>query len=887
MGNDKDANIIADERLISGDIVNRMKDRPLPPPPRPKRENKRFSRKSDFDDEEDDEKFDKDDNAEKIVELRDNDVLPEQQQQQPNDEKISNEADNLEALRVETSFDDVEHEIIGSFEADQIMPRQDSDELSEPIVEFEVSTQTDFVPYEELIDEEEEEGYLSEGKIKTLEDILKEEQEAEMERARWSRQLEEAENLSRGIERFRESNQRSFSEKSRTSGARSRSTSRPITPSAVVVEHRKSSPIIADNVQQTLTEAGLFVHPITYDDYGIKFDDEEEIQAEVEAAVADEQQPPVVEQELEVTDVNNNNFEEERPTFDEVDHVVAEMIDRSSLEHLDREIEETFERISAEVFEKRAADEIDVVESAVIDAVVDEEFDADMQRKIEEMIESVMNSAREEVDWIREREQRAVQVNNEVEKLKSAQVTEETTPEKVEEGVEAETHNLIEEVADTKVEQIEIQPAEEEEELAVESEMEMLAESATSDEQLELIEREPIKPFEEFQPLEEFKPISPSPPTFTTDSHEDELEQVEIEQISSPEPVVELECIPQATAVQDKQSENVTIISPPPQAPPRKKSTVSTSMEDFISKMELVGSQEMPKLEESRHEEEEFELKNIAHIEVNTEPTGGSNAPRLPSRLHIDTLEIDNLSVSSLQAGRISASEIDTNSIAACEFESKSANMPIPAPIVQIPQQPAPTFTIPESFIDEIVERVVRSTNQAMQEHQQHLQQQQQQNQQVQTDATSPPLPQEYTTIPQSFYQLRDPSDAEIVEKSPQQQRRRRHQRSLSTSEEEYQREQRNKSRGGKDSSSSASQPSVAALGGQFLSACGSALREQGSHLMEVLRASSKDENKRDLHVAILILVIIVAGLFLMGADSSNVHYHWDFTNLPDASPRK
>lgn len=64
----------------------------------------------------------------------------------------------------------------------------------------------------------------SDGKIKTLEDILKEEQEAELERAR---QLQEAENLSKGIQRFRESNQRSLSEKS----GRSKSLSRPITPS--------------------------------------------------------------------------------------------------------------------------------------------------------------------------------------------------------------------------------------------------------------------------------------------------------------------------------------------------------------------------------------------------------------------------------------------------------------------------------------------------------------------------------------------------------------------------------------------------------------------------------------------------------------------------------
>lgn len=110
------------------------------------------------------------------------------------------------------------------------LPRQDSD-FSEPErpLEFEVSTQTSPLPDEDfaMMDDEDvdlEEYMGSDGKIKTLEDILKEEQEAEIERAR---QLAEAENLSKGIQRFRESNQRSLSEKS----GRSKSLSRPITPS--------------------------------------------------------------------------------------------------------------------------------------------------------------------------------------------------------------------------------------------------------------------------------------------------------------------------------------------------------------------------------------------------------------------------------------------------------------------------------------------------------------------------------------------------------------------------------------------------------------------------------------------------------------------------------
>lgn len=189
---------IVKQRLQSGAIVSKMKDRPLSPPPPPKRDRKKHKK-------DDDEKLDKDDGAERIA------------------EPLSIDTNGLELQEFEQGHDTKEY-----------LPRQDSD-FSEPerVVEVEVSTQTDPVLDEDFVCDEDEdididEFLASDGKMKTLEDILKEEQEAELERAR---QLAEAENLSRGIQRFRESNQRSFSERSRASGDRSRSLSRPITPS--------------------------------------------------------------------------------------------------------------------------------------------------------------------------------------------------------------------------------------------------------------------------------------------------------------------------------------------------------------------------------------------------------------------------------------------------------------------------------------------------------------------------------------------------------------------------------------------------------------------------------------------------------------------------------
>lgn len=192
-----------------------MKDRPLPPPPRPKREHKKHKK-----DEEDD-KFDKDDGAEREPEIEVS--------------RVTETATIPAPLTIDTENIHTDHFESLQLPSNHLLPRQDSD-FSEPekVVEVEVSTQTDPVADEDFACDEDDEDIdideflASDGKMKTLEDILKEEQEAEMERAR---QLAEAENLSRGIQRFRDSNQRSMSERSRTSADRSRSLSRPITPS--------------------------------------------------------------------------------------------------------------------------------------------------------------------------------------------------------------------------------------------------------------------------------------------------------------------------------------------------------------------------------------------------------------------------------------------------------------------------------------------------------------------------------------------------------------------------------------------------------------------------------------------------------------------------------
>lgn len=451
--------------------------------------------------------------------------------------------------------------------------------------------------------------------------------------------------------------------------------------------------MVFEQQQQIMTEAGLFIHPITYDDFGIPHDDEEEAPVVI---------PPT--QPEENLDVNNNlNAREEE----------IETTERATSPEPD--INEVL---------KRAHEFVGSVDD-------DEELDAEMQRKIEEMIESVMSSAKEEADWIRKSSENVFQ------------------------------------------------------------------------EKIEEIPKEVEKPEEIVEP------------------------KIETEEIIEAQ---------------------VQTLEEAPLPPPRRK----------------IVTEEVEAAEE---EEPSIRIDNIQLEESHGVSEERPSSP-FPSRLHLTSLEIDNLSVTQLQAGRILASEIDSHSIVTNELECKLSS--------SLPNSGA-TIEIPPGLIEEIVERV-RCAERAEQ------QQQQQQNvETVEEPPIRPPLPSQYqqhtTQIPPSFYQLRDYSEDEQPHLPAPHRRRKHHpkQRKESTSEDDAQKDQRPRSRAG---TSTANDQSVLGLGGQFLRACGNSLMDSGNHLMEVLRAASKDEQSRDLHIALVILIIIVAGLFLMGMGEKSVHHHhWDFFN--------
>lgn len=180
---------IDDELNDDENAFYKMQNRPLPPPPRPPRDRRQRRRKS-----------------------------------SNNDKKFDDNDDNVGL--VVGSFDDAEsefstHEFIGAE-----MATQTSLDISDLYLNDDMPIDT-------------------EQYTRTVEEILQSANDEPMQRSGGGSSRTSDDNLSKGIAKFRESNQRSYSERSRAST--DRQSSRPITPSALVIEQRIArSPIQMD-----------------------------------------------------------------------------------------------------------------------------------------------------------------------------------------------------------------------------------------------------------------------------------------------------------------------------------------------------------------------------------------------------------------------------------------------------------------------------------------------------------------------------------------------------------------------------------------------------------------------------------------------------------------
>lgn len=155
-------------------------------------------------------------------------------------------------------------------------------------------------------------------------------------------------------------------------------------------------------------------------------------------------------------------------------------------------------------------------------------------------------------------------------------------------------------------------------------------------------------------------------------------------------------------------------------------------------------------------------------------------------------------------------------------------------------------------------------------------------------DSTPPPRPPDpeerlflRSQPPPSFFVLRSPALDDFVDEDiPMPPRRKRPPRppSRSSSEEEpptVPRTRRHRT----------PEPSIPLLAGQLTRACASASERAFRRLIKHITVNvlRNADGKQDLHVMILILLVLIAGLILLGNGGNPVvhHYHWEYFNPP------
>uniref|UniRef100_A0A1A9Z2R0 Uncharacterized protein n=1 Tax=Glossina pallidipes TaxID=7398 RepID=A0A1A9Z2R0_GLOPL len=275
--------------LHSGEVINKMKYRPLPPPPRPPREKRQRS------------------------ENRESELI--------------------------TDF-----QINGDEQFETSGQESRDDEIIHYTEEVEASTQTDPLPDDFVCEEFEitDDMKIIEPRIrtKTLEEVLRDEIGDEPE---VQHQVIDSEQLSKGLQRFRDANQRSLSERSRASSVadRSKSHSRPQTPSAIVVERQLSTPVQQED-NETMVQASLVVRPI--DELEL-----EEEQLRQDGLLTDSSQRSVSEtkDELHLT-VSEASY---APSSAELDDVLGIQASDQETQQTDEEVERTLQRYRDELDE--------------------------------------------------------------------------------------------------------------------------------------------------------------------------------------------------------------------------------------------------------------------------------------------------------------------------------------------------------------------------------------------------------------------------------------------------------------------------------------------------------------------------------------------------------
>lgn len=738
--------------LQSGDVISKMKHRPLPPPPRPPRGPKR--RKDPFDDK------------------------PDEDLQFVSNEEIDADFDLINSPENDFQLDQMDGGI--DFE----LPPLSTDELpiddydQEEIIEIEVSTQTDPLP-----DDFDYTIGMEEPFIDSEKQILTPQNESQADDV--EENSIDAEILSRGLQRFRESSRpesrssrpRTPIERPKTPIERPKTPLDRMSPTAILVERRVSSPTRINERDVMVTEASLTVMPI---------DDSDSYETESKSTSS---QKAIVRME---PSVRQESIPEPKP----------ESIKETQIMPIQQEptvIEEIIERIPSPAFESTIESEPTIIEEPI------------------------------------------------VERIQIAQFGPLSQSEPI---VRIETHPIPK----PKVEKP------------------------------EAISSDSILP----QAVIYQTPAEPIP---------------QITQVPHPDFEIYPRPIPR-----EKPSEIWTALNnaniPTSELPPMQVERVVPSTSTNIPLAQVITQQLI--------------LKDPEVEVVKTQ------------KLQVSDLDVERLNVGELQASKILVSEIEGLSLHVSDVNSKSGNIvvrniefapemideivqkfaqlvppSVPPPPPTVVQPPPPksestqqtqTDTPPEAATTPIhFEPVTSAAAHPIPSIQEIVFEMQQNSPNLEFTVSGeaperPPLPhmpgtafppgfyQDYSIPPIAFQRMRcDFSEGDPPLPSS---RRRKHKREVvSSSEEEYKPAPR------RAQPRTSNEPSVAELSSQLFRACQNSVSRTARYVISYITSQfGSGENKKDMQMALVIVLVMIAGLILLGVGDGRTvhHHHWDFFNPPN-----
>ncbi|XP_032574875.1 trichohyalin isoform X7 [Drosophila sechellia] len=792
--------------LQSGAVINKMKFRPLPPPPRPPRE-KRSTRAG---------------------------------------------------SQTHESYEDSE----------QVASSSQADSYDQGEFEVEVSTQTDPLPDDFVCEEFEitEDMKIIEPRRsngsgnKTLEDLLRSVEAAqEQDEVDGARVLSEDEQLAKGLQRFRDANQRSMSERSRASSQadRSKSLSRPQTPSsAVIIERRVPTPSLTAGEDDATVQASLIVRPISAADL---IDDDlrrEEEELRREGLLSDSS----VQSKSDVEDEHGE---------------VALSDYAASTADLDAAVEQLQQAQLESDYESRLED--DEVERTLRDSEYEEENFSEQEEEQE-----------------------------------TTKLEKELTEQELEEALEKELQEAMEkELSDYRQKEKEQEQTFSEEELAA-SEIDYHQseeEQATSEVD--------YHPYEDEHPLSDGEqPLSEEEHTLSDTEHiptEPETQKIEetIHKSTASEPTeaeVELKFVatlPTEPAFGDKEEEP----EEPPLPPPRRKST--TALEPITTTALTIAEQS------SR------ELTPIQTVQSAPEPQFPSHLAELEvERLRVHALQAGQIQVSQLHGNQVKADDLQCKSgqLVVQNIELPPGFIDDIVERVQREQRPS-LLTTETQTSRQASSEPATSEKELPVKPPRHSKTTEQVppasnlDEQTQTDAgllPLPPPPVAYPSVeylqslaPLAFFNLQRSAEAEQAEglksierKAPHKCRRRHVQEPIeseSGSDPEEQLVERPRSRSRRSRTRSATQPldedydedqpkTVAQAGRNFASACSLELVNIINQLTHYVRGDAMEPQQatRNMSALVIFFIVITLAVLVFLLTGRQVHtHHWDYFNPP------